>query len=187
MPQTNTKRCYPVRWTPEGYPSPVTDWFHRYVVCTIYEQDNTGGAPPQGSPAVTYHYDYLDGAAWHYNDDDGLIDPADKTWSDYRGYGRVGVTVGVTGEQTYTEPRCFRGMHGDKASHPAAPRPSPSTESTTRTGTAKPRLSTAQADRWFPARSTIRGPRHPPPPEPSTATPSPQGSPESGLRPTTLC
>lgn len=58
-----------------------------------------GGAPPQGSPAVVYHYDYLGGAAWHYNDDDGLIDSDDKTWSDYRGYGRVAVTIGDTGEQ----------------------------------------------------------------------------------------
>jgi RHS repeat-associated protein len=115
-PQTNTKRCYPVRWTPDGYPDPVTDWFHKYVVTTVYEQDNTGGVPPQGSPRVVYQYSYLDGAAWHYADDDGLIDPADKTWSDFRGYGRVGVTLGEVGEQTYTETRYFRGMHGDKAS-----------------------------------------------------------------------
>jgi RHS repeat-associated protein len=115
-PQTNTKRCYPVRWTPEGYTDPVTDWFHKYVVTTVYEQDNTGGVPPQGSPRVVHHYDYLDGAAWHYNDDDGLIDPKNKTWSDYRGYGRVTVTTGDPGEQTHTQMRYFRGMNGDKAS-----------------------------------------------------------------------
>ncbi|MCZ7420756.1 RHS repeat protein [Verrucosispora sp. WMMA2121] len=114
-PHTNTRRCYPVIWKPEGYENSVTDWFHKYVVKTIYETDHTGGVPPQGSPRVVYNYDYLDGAAWHYSDDDGLIEKENKTWSDFRGYGRVAVTVGDPGEQTYTETRYFRGMHGDKA------------------------------------------------------------------------
>ncbi|MEU8377528.1 RHS repeat-associated core domain-containing protein [Micromonospora sp. NPDC048894] len=113
-PHTNTRRCYPVIWEPEGYSSAVTDWFHKYVVTTIYENDNTGGIPPQGSPRTVYSYNYFDGAAWHYNDDDGLVEKKHKTWSDYRGYGRVGLTVGDAGEQTYTETRYFRGMHGDK-------------------------------------------------------------------------
>ncbi|GIF20871.1 RHS repeat-associated protein [Actinoplanes tereljensis] len=112
----NTKRCYPVRWTPEGYTDPVTDYFHKYVVTTVYEADNTGGIAPKGSPRVVYKYSYLDGPAWHYSDDDGLIEAKDKTWSGWRGYARVGVTVGDTGEQTYTETKYFRGMHGDKAS-----------------------------------------------------------------------
>ncbi|WP_328650331.1 RHS repeat protein [Micromonospora sp. NBC_00330] len=114
-PQTNTRRCYPSVWTPEGYANPVTDWFHKYVVTTVYEQDNTGGAPPQGSPRVVHKYNYLDGAAWHYSDDDGLIEKRYKTWSSFRGYGRVGVTTGDAGEQTYSETRYFRGMDGDRA------------------------------------------------------------------------
>lgn len=114
-PHTNTRLCYPVIWKPEGYQDSVTDWFHKYVVKTIYETDHTGGAPPQGSPRVVYHYDYLDGAAWHYTDDDGLVEKENKTWSDYRGYGRVAVTVGDPGEQTHNETRYFRGMHGDRA------------------------------------------------------------------------
>ncbi|SNS91960.1 YD repeat-containing protein [Actinoplanes regularis] len=113
-PATNTRRCYPVRWVPEGYEEPVTDWFNKYVVTSIYESDNTGGAPPSGSPRVVYKYDYYDGAAWHYADDDGMTKKKFKTWSDYRGYGRVGVTVGDPGEQTYTETRYFRGMNGDR-------------------------------------------------------------------------
>jgi RHS repeat-associated protein len=117
-PHTNTRRCYPVRWTPEGYPNPVTDWFHKYVVTTIYEVDNTGGLPPLGSPNIRYQYSYLDGAAWRYTDDDGIVDPDDKTWSQWRGYARVGVTVGEVGEQTYTETRYLRGMHGDKLPPP---------------------------------------------------------------------
>ncbi|WP_305783033.1 RHS repeat-associated core domain-containing protein [Symbioplanes lichenis] len=114
-PATNTTRCYPVRWNPEGYDEPVTDWFNKYVVTTIYENDNTGGAPPMGSPRVVYSYDYYDGAAWHYTDDDGLVKKKYKTWSDYRGYGRVGVTVGDAGDRpTYKETRYFRGMKGDR-------------------------------------------------------------------------
>ena len=115
-PASNTNRCYPVKWVPEGYEDPVTDWFNKYVVTTIYEQDNTGGVPPLGSPQKTYQYSYYDGAAWHYTDDDGLIKKKYKTWSDYRGYGRVGVTVGDPGESVYSETRYFRGMHGDRAS-----------------------------------------------------------------------
>ncbi|GAA1788944.1 RHS repeat-associated core domain-containing protein [Luedemannella flava] len=116
-PATNTKRCYPVRWTPEGAATPKQDWFHKYVVTDIYEIDHTGGAAPQGSPRIAYHYTYYDGVAWHYTDDDGLVDPKDRDWSDYRGYGRVGVTVGDPDDpgRTYTETKFFRGMHGDRA------------------------------------------------------------------------
>ncbi|MFE9919421.1 RHS repeat-associated core domain-containing protein [Micromonospora sp. NPDC005553] len=113
-PHNNTMRCYPVRWTPEGYTNPVTDWFHKYVVTTIYEIDHTGGVPPNGSPRTAYSYSYLGDPAWHYADDDGLIGKKDKTWSVWRGYEKVGVTVGDPGEQTYVETKYFRGMHGDK-------------------------------------------------------------------------
>ncbi|GIM87193.1 type IV secretion protein Rhs [Salinispora arenicola] len=114
-PASNTRRCYPVIWEPEGYDEPVTDWFHKYVVTTIYEADNTGGVPPHGSPRVAYSYAYFD-AAWHHADDDGIVDKDAKTWSDWRGYGRVQVTTGDPGEQTHTETRFFQGMHGDRAS-----------------------------------------------------------------------
>jgi RHS repeat-associated protein len=114
VPASNNKRCYPVRWTPEGYQDPVIDYFHKYVVTTVYEADNTGGTTPKGSPRVVHKYTYLDAPAWHYADDDGLIEAKDKTWSVWRGYSRVGVTTGDAGEQTYTETKYFRGMHGDK-------------------------------------------------------------------------
>jgi RHS repeat-associated protein len=112
-PSANTLRCYPVRWTPEGLKDPVTDYFHKYVVKTVYEIDQTGGVPPNGSPRVVHNYSY-DGPAWHYNDDDGLIDPKDKTWSDWRGYRTVTVVDGDSGEQTSKTTRYFQGMHGDR-------------------------------------------------------------------------
>ncbi|GIM91879.1 hypothetical protein Ato02nite_036720 [Paractinoplanes toevensis] len=113
-PATNTRLCYPVLWKPEGYANYVTDWFNKWVVDTVYNDDHTGGVQPQGSPRVVYKYSYLDGAAWHYADDDGLVKAKVKTWSGFRGFARVGVTVGDPGEQTYSETRYFRGMHGDR-------------------------------------------------------------------------
>ena len=122
-PHTNTRRCYPVIWKPEGYAKPVTDWFNKYVVDTIYEIDHTGGTPPAGSPRKIHQYTYLDGAAWHYADDDGLIEPKKKTWSSFRGYGRVAVTTGDPGEQTYVVTKYFRGMNGDRAGPSGGTRP----------------------------------------------------------------
>ncbi|MEH1129788.1 RHS repeat-associated core domain-containing protein [Micromonospora sp. CPCC 206061] len=113
-PHANALRCYPVVWTPEGYTNPITDYFHKYLVSTIHEIDHTGGAPPKGSPPITHTYSYLGSPAWHYADDDGLIEKKEKTWSVWRGYERVGVTTGDGGDRTYTETKYFRGMHGDK-------------------------------------------------------------------------
>ncbi|GAA4733810.1 polymorphic toxin-type HINT domain-containing protein [Phytohabitans rumicis] len=108
----NDRRCYPVKWIPDGQTTPITDWFHKYVVEQVRETDMVAGA----SHTLT-RYSYLDSPAWHYNDDDGIIKPAYKTWSGWRGYARVGVTTGDPDRGdplTYAETRYFRGMHGDK-------------------------------------------------------------------------
>jgi RHS repeat-associated protein len=146
-PASNTKRCYPVRWTPEGYQDPVIDYFHKYVVTTVYEADNTGGVTPKGSPRVVYKYSYLGAPAWHYTDDDGLIEAKDKTWSVWRGYSRVGVTVGDAGEQSYTETKYFRGMHGDKAAS--------GTRTVTVTGTGVPTVNDEDAYAGMARESTV--------------------------------
>ncbi|GIM95753.1 RHS repeat-associated core domain-containing protein [Paractinoplanes toevensis] len=106
-PSTNTKRCYPVRWSPPGYPQ-QTDYFNRYVVNEVTETDRTGGAT-----RVLHHYTYIGSPAWHYTDDDGIISDDAKTWSQWRGYQKVGVTTGDPGGQTYTESTYFRGLNGD--------------------------------------------------------------------------
>lgn len=108
-PENNTLRCYPVKWTPPGVLNPVTDYFHKYVVSTVTETDLTGRAPR----GIT-SYDYVGDPAWHYTDDDGMVKAENKTWSVWRGYGTVRATKGDPGEQTTTETRFFRGMHGDK-------------------------------------------------------------------------
>ncbi|MEV1242376.1 RHS repeat-associated core domain-containing protein [Nonomuraea sp. NPDC049750] len=105
----NTRLCFPQRWAPpdEGE---VTDWFHKYVVKQTLEVDRVAGSPP-----VVTDYEYLDGAAWRYADNI-LVKPAHRTWSDWRGFGRVRVREGdgQDGKRTLTELRYFRGMDGDR-------------------------------------------------------------------------
>ncbi|MBB5872117.1 RHS repeat-associated protein [Allocatelliglobosispora scoriae] len=116
--QDNTYRCYPVRWTPEGATQPILEFFHKYVVTAVREKDNTGGAPPFGSPEILTTYTYpTDGAAWHYTDDNGLTKEENRTYSVWRGYTSVTTNVG---DQNQGDPLSstvntyFRGMHGDK-------------------------------------------------------------------------
>ncbi|MFC0529062.1 polymorphic toxin-type HINT domain-containing protein [Phytohabitans kaempferiae] len=111
-PHNNNRRCYPVRWVPDGQEDPITDWFHKYRVDEVREHDMVAGGRQ-----VLYRYNYLDSPAWHYTDDDGITKRDYKTWSEWRGYGRVGVTTGDPDSDdvlSYTETRYFRGMHGDK-------------------------------------------------------------------------
>ncbi|GAA3315762.1 SpvB/TcaC N-terminal domain-containing protein [Nonomuraea dietziae] len=108
-PDKNTRRCFPQRWTPQNE-TEVTDWFHKYVVSQTIEVDRVAA-----SPNVVTSYEYLDGAAWHYADNI-LVKPEHRTWSDFRGFGRVRVREGdgQDTKRTLTEFRYFRGMHGDK-------------------------------------------------------------------------
>ncbi|WP_367127232.1 RHS repeat domain-containing protein [Saccharothrix sp. HUAS TT1] len=112
-PGTNTTRCYPVHWTPNGATDPVLDWFNKYVVTDVHADGRT----TLGKQTRT-HYDYLDGGAWHY-DEKFFSEPAHRTWSQWRGYGRVKTTVGnpddPSGPRTVTEKLYLRGMDGDVA------------------------------------------------------------------------
>ncbi|MCA2176372.1 type IV secretion protein Rhs [Nonomuraea glycinis] len=105
----NTRRCFPQRWAPpdEGE---VTDWFHKYVVKQTVEIDRVAASAP-----VVTDYEYLDGAAWRYAEN-VLVKPAHRTWSDWRGFGRVRVREGdgQDTKRTLTEFRFFRGMNGDR-------------------------------------------------------------------------
>jgi hypothetical protein len=114
-PETNTMQCYPTWWTPQGNEDPIEDWFHKYVVTDVAEDSRTGG------PSISKtHYDYLEGGAWHY-DDNVDTDAEERTWSEWRGYGRVRTTVGDANEpQTVSETLYLRGMDGDF--RPSGPR-----------------------------------------------------------------
>ncbi|MFJ9552415.1 RHS repeat-associated core domain-containing protein [Nocardiopsis sp. NPDC101807] len=109
-PHDNTKRCYPVEWTPTGVGDDITDWFHKYVVTQVTEVDLV-----TDQPDVITTYDYQGGAAWRYMEADGFTKDERRTWSQWRGYATVRVGTGVEGESpTEEEHRFFRGMHGDK-------------------------------------------------------------------------
>ncbi|WP_433459403.1 RHS repeat-associated core domain-containing protein [Micromonospora sp. CA-248212] len=105
-PATNTKSCYPVYWTPEGLPDQIRDWFNKYAVTRVTSTDPTGGAP-----ATSTSYQYLDGAAWHY-DDNEVVKAKYRTYGQFRGYGKVRVRNGdgVNDPRTLAETTYYRGM-----------------------------------------------------------------------------
>ncbi|MCQ9177474.1 sugar-binding protein [Streptomyces sp. IBSBF 2953] len=109
-PESNTTRCFPQYWQPAGAPDPVQEWFNKYVVTQVTATDRTGG-----SDDMVTKYAYLDGAAWHYADDDGLTKEKYKTWSQWNGYGRVQVqSGGWDGMRSLKEHWFLRGMDGDR-------------------------------------------------------------------------
>ncbi|MDT0403887.1 polymorphic toxin-type HINT domain-containing protein [Streptomyces edwardsiae] len=112
-PQTNTTRCFPQYIGGSSTDDPELHWFNKYVTSTVTLTDRTGGAPDQ----VT-SYEYLGGAAWHYDDDDGLTKEKEKTWSQWRGYGHVRVKAGGQGGaeamKSQADTYFLRGMDGDR-------------------------------------------------------------------------
>ncbi|MEX3100449.1 MULTISPECIES: polymorphic toxin-type HINT domain-containing protein [unclassified Streptomyces] len=112
-PQTNTTRCFPQYLGGSATDDPDLHWFNKYVTSTVTLTDRTGGAPDQVNS-----YEYLDGAAWHYDDDDGLTKEKQKTWSQWRGYGHVRVRTGgqggATAMRSQSDTYFLRGMHGDR-------------------------------------------------------------------------
>ncbi|MBC8090372.1 MAG: type IV secretion protein Rhs, partial [Pseudonocardia sp.] len=108
-PDSNTLRCFPSFWTPEGQTEPTLDWFHKYVVAQVVSTDNVGGAPSTQS-----NYEYVGGAAWHWDDEEFTLD-ARRTWGQWRGYAKVRTRDGAAGPgQTFTETLFLRGMDEDK-------------------------------------------------------------------------
>lgn len=108
---TNHLRCFPVTWSRPGH-AERTDWFHKYVVRTVTVGDRISSSIDQQTS-----YEYLDGAAWHY--DTSEFTPQDKrTWSEFRGFQRVRIRTGsdddTSGPVTLSEQRFYRGMHGDR-------------------------------------------------------------------------
>lgn len=91
-PHTNTTRCFPQYLGGDSETDPELHWFNKYVVNSVTATDRTGGSPDQ----IT-RYTYLGGAAWHFDDDDGLTKEKSKTWSDWRGYDHVRVQTGGQG------------------------------------------------------------------------------------------
>jgi len=107
-PDSNTRRCLPVQWDPEGPTAPITEYFHKYLVASVVANANDGASLP-----VETRYTYVGDPAWHY-DQNTIAPPSQRTWNDFRGYGSVDVITGASGQtQSATRYRYFRGMDGD--------------------------------------------------------------------------
>ncbi|WP_435970193.1 RHS repeat-associated core domain-containing protein [Streptomyces sp. Qhu_M48] len=105
---TNSRRCYPSWWTPDGYVDPTKDWFHKYLVWTVTESDTTGGS---GSEAKTTSYDYANGPHWRRDTSEFTLDKH-RSWNVFRGYGTVRTYTGTT-NRVKTEKTYYLGMAGD--------------------------------------------------------------------------
>src|SRR6185503_9136404 len=108
-PAQNTSLCYPVYWTKEGLTDPTLDWFHKYVVTEVTDQDPTGHSPP-----VATAYEYGGGGAWHL-DDNEIVKEKQRTYGQWRGYSWVRTRKGGgTDPRTLAESVFYRGMDGDR-------------------------------------------------------------------------
>ncbi|MEU7825493.1 polymorphic toxin-type HINT domain-containing protein [Catellatospora sp. NPDC049133] len=87
----STLRCYPVVWNPLGGDDEdrVTDWFHKYVVDSVVEDDLVGG-----NDDMVAKYEYVGTPAWRKTDPDGITKEEYLTWSQWRGYQQVTVRNG---------------------------------------------------------------------------------------------
>ncbi|MER5450554.1 RHS repeat-associated core domain-containing protein [Streptomyces sp. NPDC002766] len=106
----DTLSCYPQYWHINGATEASLDWFHKYRVTAVLSTDPTGLGE-----GVQTSYSYAD-PAWHYNFDP-LVPADERTWSDWRGYGKVTTTTGASGStQSKTVSLYMQGMDGDKQS-----------------------------------------------------------------------
>ncbi|MET7743254.1 RHS repeat-associated core domain-containing protein [Streptomyces sp. NPDC005385] len=103
----NAKSCYPQYWGINGASESTIDWFHKYRVLAVTVSDPTGH-----NDAVETSYSYSD-PAWHYNENP-LVSADERTWSIWRGYGKVTTTKGVGASATKTVSVYQQGMNGDR-------------------------------------------------------------------------
>ncbi|MFC4036691.1 RHS repeat-associated core domain-containing protein [Streptomyces polygonati] len=109
-PSQNTKLCYPAYWTPTGAAAPIEDWFNKYIVTGVTQQDPFGGGV---NDTIATSYTPIGLPAWHY-DDNPLTLSSQRTWNQFRGYQGMKVSVGTSPDPvTETDYTYFRGMDGD--------------------------------------------------------------------------
>jgi RHS repeat-associated protein len=112
-PWSNTMRCLPVRWIPQGLDDSVLEYFHKYVVTGV--TDDPADSPTSLKQQI--YFTYEGDPAFRYNDDE-LTPPKERTWSTWRGYGSVKVATGAPGNpdepQVITRTTYFRGLNGGR-------------------------------------------------------------------------
>jgi RHS repeat-associated protein len=107
---TNTSLCYPAFWTPVGQTAPIEDWFNKFIVTGVTEEDPTGGS---ANDTIATTYTPVGSPAWHF-DDNPLTRSGERTWNDWRGFEGMIVSTGTAPDPiTKTQYTYFRGMDGD--------------------------------------------------------------------------
>ncbi|MFC7242999.1 nucleic acid/nucleotide deaminase domain-containing protein [Catellatospora aurea] len=118
-PGNSDRRCFPVIWNPLGGDDEdeVTDWFHKYVVASVVEDDLVGG-----NDDMVAAYEYVGDAGWRKDEPDGIGKAEDLTWSDWRGYKQVTVRSG-NGQSMpgRTDHFFLRGLSGGKQANGSTP------------------------------------------------------------------
>jgi len=105
-PDSNVRKCFPAFWNPGGS-GLALDWFHKYVVNEVVEEDLVAGRA-----AKVTQYEYLDpGAVLWSHDDAEILPAAQQSWGQWRGYQRVRVR---TGGNSVTEHVFLRGLYDDE-------------------------------------------------------------------------
>jgi RHS repeat-associated protein len=108
-PSTNTTLAYPSYWTPPGQSDPMLDWFNKYVVTAVAEQDSSDLTAKD----VVTTYTPVGNPAWHY-DTDPLTPDNRRTWNQWRGFAGMTTSTGNAPDPvTKTTSTYFRGMNGD--------------------------------------------------------------------------
>ncbi|WP_344348619.1 RHS repeat-associated core domain-containing protein [Catellatospora coxensis] len=118
-PGNSTRRCYPVMWNPlgGGDDDEITDWFHKYVVDNVVQDDLVGG-----NDDMVTSYEYVGDAAWRKSMPDGITKAEDLTWSDWRGYAQVIVRAGDGQSMPGRTDHFFlRGLSGGKKADGSSP------------------------------------------------------------------
>lgn len=113
--ESNTQRCYPAQYIPEGTYNAVDAYFHKYVVVSVAETDTTGGAD-----TVWTYYEYSTAGGgtnvlWGWNDSEFTPDDL-RTYNQWRGYSQVTTLIGDPadpGPRLRTATRYYRGMDGE--------------------------------------------------------------------------
>ncbi|MFF4599827.1 RHS repeat-associated core domain-containing protein [Amycolatopsis sp. NPDC001319] len=109
-PSQNTTLCYPAYWLPPNQAEPVLDWFNKFIVTGVTEEDPTGGS---AHDTIATTYTPVGTPAWHYTEDP-TGQPDERTWDQWRGFQGMIVTTGTAPDPvTKTQYTYFRGMDGD--------------------------------------------------------------------------
>lgn len=111
----NTTLAFPDYWVPAGESDPELDWFNKYIVKTVAEQDAWSSSGPglALNDAIVTTYTPVGSPAWHYNDNP-LTPDKQRTWDQFRGYPGMTVSTGTAPDPvTKTTYTYFRGMNGD--------------------------------------------------------------------------